>query len=245
MNPEAHFRTKLAEYARPTVEFDPVPLTADPFAHKLCTVGVALPTETWPEWNGKPMVGMLQINLTRLDFVPPILADFALVTVFYSNFFDGGPLPTNQCDNGEGWLVRNYRTLEGLVPIVNAPNNPKHAVPHDLAALPVLQEFPDIEYFPDDAPELYQAYEAVDTGDFETYTKLGIPPASERNKIGGFPSCIQYELVDQFPPEYEFAIQISTDAKAKLFIIDGGSIYFARNSNAPPHKEWVSDIQFF
>lgn len=77
-------------------------------------VEVGLPGEVWPEWNGKPMVPLLQLNCAELPFPVEELADIEVLTVFGTRFnkYDFDLLP-----NGAGWTIRSYSSREKLVPL--------------------------------------------------------------------------------------------------------------------------------
>jgi len=72
--------------------------------------GVGLPGETLPYFQGKPMLPLLQVNVTELPYVPPQLEKTKLFIVFLNRFEIPFGLP-----NGEGWLIREYDILEPLV----------------------------------------------------------------------------------------------------------------------------------
>src|SRR5260370_41480975 len=75
-------------------------------------VGFALPGETWPCFDGKPMHALCQINLTELPFRPPRLEDLELITVFI------GPdeLPTDGADaNCYNWCLGGSRGVERVL----------------------------------------------------------------------------------------------------------------------------------
>ncbi len=69
------------------------------------------------------MAGICQINLSELPHVPASLQDFALVTLFL-RLEAGVPWPPSDADNGEGWELRAYPDLEGLV-AVDGPKSPE------------------------------------------------------------------------------------------------------------------------
>ncbi len=70
---------------------------------------VMLPDEAVPEYNGKPMFPLLQINILELPYVPEQLSGTSLLVVLLNQ----DEIPFDQ-PNGEGWLIREYTNLEGL-----------------------------------------------------------------------------------------------------------------------------------
>lgn len=71
--------------------------------------GVSLADEGLPTWKGKPMFPLLQIRVDELPVIPDQLKGIALLVLFHN-------LEQHPFDepHGEGWLIREYATLEGL-----------------------------------------------------------------------------------------------------------------------------------
>ena len=84
----------------------------DPLSSWFGRVRVALPHETWPSHNGKAMLPLCQINCTELPYKLDVLSDIALISVFISQ--DDLPYDT---PNGEGWALRTYAAVDGLVEV--------------------------------------------------------------------------------------------------------------------------------
>jgi hypothetical protein len=75
-------------------------------------VRLAMPDEEWPADRGKPMLPLCQLNLTEMPFVPPNLNDVCLITVFISAISLSA-----DAENGDGWQLRAYPSLDGWVQI--------------------------------------------------------------------------------------------------------------------------------
>src|SRR5437868_2274212 len=103
----------------------------DPATSWFGKVNLALPGETWPCIDGKPMHALCQINLAELPFKPPHLVDLEMIAIFI------GPtkLPVDQ-PNGENWCLRAYKDLNSLCPLDQAnSSSPIKAFPmrsHDV-----------------------------------------------------------------------------------------------------------------
>ena len=74
--------------------------------------------ETWPEWEGKPMLPLAQINLTELPFKPKGLEDYAWISLFV----DEEETPFDEAQ-GNGWVMRAYKSLDELVPLKQVEAN--------------------------------------------------------------------------------------------------------------------------
>ena len=94
--------------------------TRDPFAGNFGMQPLALPGEAWPASGGKPMLYVCQLNLTNAPAVPPRLADIKLIT-----FFVEPETATLSEENGDNWVLRVYKSLAGLAPLVAPPGAPK------------------------------------------------------------------------------------------------------------------------
>jgi hypothetical protein len=71
--------------------------------------GVSLAGEGLPVWKGKPMFPLLQIRIDELPVIPEQLKEIALLVLFHN--MESHPFDQ---PHGEGWLIREYATLEGL-----------------------------------------------------------------------------------------------------------------------------------
>lgn len=186
--------------------------------------GVGFEDEGLPTYKGKEMFPLLQINVEELPFVPDELAETKLLVVF----FNQEDLPFDK-PNGDGWLIREYKTLEGLVPL------PQFDLSEILRPFPVRWEL--IE---DDAPGWETAWSLIDLTpvnkdeevnesfykDFKRY------PCT---KIGGYPDEVQGGIEQD-----NFVFQIGTEPKVCWQWVDRGTAYFFKSKNG----EWSWDCQF-
>lgn len=94
--------------------------TGDPFATHFGMTPVGLAGEEWPVSDGKPMMFVCQLNLTNAPVVPPRLGDIKLIT-----FFAEPETAQLNEENGHNWMLRAYKSLEGLAPLTPPAGAPK------------------------------------------------------------------------------------------------------------------------
>ena len=149
---------------------------ADPFASWFGRVRVALPDEAWPAHSEKPMLPLCQINCMELPYRPAAIADIAFISVFISQ----GELPYDT-PNGEGWMLRNYPTLDHLVE-TREPDPGGLIKPFPVRWNLCEEDYPcweDVEIeLPPDMEENYN----------------DLCENQEGSKVGGWPSLIQSEI---------------------------------------------------
>lgn len=92
--------------------FGETPPSRDPLASWGGRVAAARDMERWPMGEGGPMLAVLQMNLTEAPFVPDVIAEFQMLTVFIGPF----RLP-HLAEPHAHWSVRGYRDLEALAPL--------------------------------------------------------------------------------------------------------------------------------
>jgi hypothetical protein len=185
--------------------------------------GVSRPGEGLPQWNGKPMFPLLQVRIDELPFVPPQLEHVSLLVLFHS--LESYPFDK---PHGEGWLIREYAGIDGLVPLP-AVETPYRSFPIRWAKVT------------DDAPGWEDAWELLDMSavnadkaashsffyDFNRYSVT---------KFGGYPADIQHGVgVD------DFVFQIGSEEKVNWMWADNGIGYFHRS----PDGEWRFSCQFY
>lgn len=186
--------------------------------------GVCLASEPEVPFNGQPLFPLLQVRVSELPEVPKALEGIALLVVY----INASEVPYDKA-HGDGWLVREYHSLEGLAPC------PTRA-PKGLKSLPIKwtagkPERPDWEQ----ASELLDL-EALDESDSarERFDKL---PHHGATKIGGYPSEIQ-SLVDNAD---DYVLQIGSEEKAHWQWGHGGIATFARDAGGT----WTFGCQTF
>ena len=94
--------------------------TLDPFASNFGMTPLARAGEAWPEYGGKPMLFVCQLNLSNAPVVPERLADIKLIT-----FFVEPETAALHEENGHNWVLRAYKSLDGLAPMTAPPDAPK------------------------------------------------------------------------------------------------------------------------
>jgi len=190
---------------------------SDPFASWIGKVNVALPGEDWPTSAGRPMMPLCQFNMAEVPFRPENLSDVAFLTVF----IDQNELPMD-APNGEGWLLRAYSSVAGLVPIAPPVNR------GSIKPFPVRWELIEQDY-PcwDDVSSMAMRPESHEEYYDHFHTQDG-------TKLGGWPRLIQSEIfwapLNQHPANPEYVFQIDCEEKAQWSWGDGGVGHFGRGT---------------
>ncbi len=221
MNPD-EIRAILA---RPAVELttDDSPPVGPAPAGWLGRVNLARPGETLPlDAQGRPMWPLLQLVLTDLPAVPASLATTQALTVFVSPQL---PVDTKPAPNGQNWLLREYAHGEALVPVAMAcPDSPLQPLP--LHAGPPVADYPvwDGGGMSDKLLRNILALERA--GTIPNYFEWA--SLHRGHKLGGWPTFGQPGI--EFSPGFAFVLQIASDARAHLNVVDGGTIFLAKNA---------------
>jgi hypothetical protein len=201
----------------------------DPLASWFGRIAVGAPGEEWPVHNGSPMLPLCQINLTSLPFRPPHLDDMEMIAVFI------GPakLPIDK-PNGDGWLLRTYKTLSGLVPI-QGPDTRAAIRVFPMRPKVIEDDFPCWEDVPIEVPDEI-------SNDFQDLYEN-----TSGFKLGGWPSLLQGEIFwapwNRHPAEPEYVFQIDSNEKAGWSWGDDGVGYFGRGTAAGKENEWTLSWQ--
>ena len=189
--------------------------------------GACLENEKLPVYKGKEMFPLLQINISELPFVPKQLQETKLLVVF----FNRDEYPFNN-PNGEGWLIREYNSLENLIAL------PKLDLSKILKPFPIKWKLVE-----DDAPSWATASELVDMSVINKDAEAERFFEEEFNrfysvstKVWGYPDEVQHEI-DNWQ---NYVFQIGSEEKATWQWIDRGTAYFFRDTNG----EWSWDCQF-
>lgn len=201
--------------------------SADPLASWFGKVNVAASEEDWPTSEGRPMMPLCQFNLTEVPFVPESLRDVV--------FINQNELPIGT-PNGDGWVLRAYPTLDGLVAL--APPADKGFI----KPFPVRWELIEEDYPAwDDAaslrlpPEIDDNYHSL----FET---------QQGTKIGGWPFTVQSEIFwaprNQHPANPEYVFQIDSESKAHWSWGDAGFGYIGRGTGSA-RDVWTLEWQCY
>jgi len=206
----------------------------DPRTSWFGTVRVGLPDESWPEWKGRPMVGVCQINCAEAPHLPSSLGDVEMLSLFV-DFTDG--VPPDDSPNGEGWLLRAYSSRNALVSVTEP------AIDGRLRPFPVRWES-----IPEDMPareDLRTFLGSESDGVLEEFGELLGGPA-EGSKVGGWPFLVQGELFwapfNRHPANPEYVLQIDSEYKAGLSWGDQGILYIGRGTGGS-RETWTMTWQ--
>jgi hypothetical protein len=196
---------------------------ADPLTSWFGGHFVALGDEPWPQSPDGPMVPLLQLRVAELPCIHEALADVALLTVFV-----GQRLPVDTpVPNGSGWVLREYRSLEDLVPSASPDTG--------VRPFPVIWRLHE-----GDAPQWEAAWSICDMAELNRQNDAVALYSSRfstsyATKVGGWPSYIQGSPVQ---PTGQFVLQIATEPKANWAWGDSGNGYFYRDTSGHWWLDW-------
>lgn len=185
--------------------------------------GVCLPGEGLPVWKGQPMFPLLQIRTDELPVIPEQLKGIALLVLFHNREHHPFDQP-----HGEGWLIREYATLEGLelLPDLETPYRP----------FPVRWVSVN-----DDAPGWEDAWDIIDLSEVNDDTQASDSFFDDFNryggtKVGGYPMEIQHGVGIE-----DFVFQVGSEEKVNWMWADNGIGYFHRSAEGI----WQFSCQFY
>lgn len=178
------------------------------------------------------MMPLCQFNLKHVPFVPPTLADIALITLFVRC----GALPPDGSPNGEGWLLRSYSTLDGLVSLDG------QEVSGTIKPFPIRWEMIEEDYPTwDDTSHM-----DLPTDVYESYYNRF--QNADGTKIGGWPATIQSEIFwapyNRHAANPEYVLQVASEAKAHWSWGDAGIGYVGRGTGIA-RDQWTLSWQCF
>jgi len=235
----ASLRNRLSKPAS-LIEVGGMRPPTDPAVSWFGAVHLGAADAQWPRWQGAPMAPVAQLNLREAPFLPAALQDIALLTVFAANVALNGGEP-----NGDGWLVRAYPALDGLVPLAmpaeaRAPlteigcERPLKTLPirYSLLAadVPDWPDVPDDVSVPDEIEAAWEEHFVAHAG----------------SKLGGWPALLQDRIVwapfDDHPANPEYAFQIAAEPKAGFELFGDGIWYFGRGTG-DARDVWTFEYQ--
>lgn len=220
--------------------------TSSEFASIFGSVNLSLAGERWPQFDGKPMLPLCQINIADLPFTPIGLENILFLTLFMCN---GEWLPASNRNGEGGFVLRAYKSIEGLVTI-EKPSDEARASVYEfqhLKEVPIrfesFDDYPDWRSTLDDGmplgsllkkrlieliPEIKDDRWILDTAvDFITDSLQH----RECSKFGGWPSEIQGDPVHREEPENgRYVFQLCPEPEAGWMYGDCGSIVLSRGS---------------
>ena len=204
--------------------------------------GEGVPTDV----NGKQMMPLAQVFLPSMACVPLALTGLQLLTFWLSpdyrellRIHDGiKPFP----NTGAYYQVREYADLGGLE-YHDVPTTDNYLRAFPLRIGEVRSDYP-IWDGGGLSRELEDAVlELEDRGEIESY--YDIIDHEYGHKVGGYPSFCQSGILDSntgFGEGFEFVLQISSDEKIGLNVIDNGSLMFARHAAT---RQWRLYFDFY
>ena len=181
---------------------------------------------------GRQMIPLAQINVENIHEKPKSISDTKLITIFISQDY-----PLELAKNGENWLLREYTDNDKLVvKTIQISNNT--IKPFPLKPKPIDKDYPvwDGGGLTSDMED--KIIELEKSGEIENY--CDITHNEYGHKIGGYPSYCQSGI--NFGIDFEFTLQIASDAKANLNIVDNGTIFLAKNAKT---QEWKYYCDFY
>lgn len=200
------------------------------------TVTHAGPGEGWPEADGEPMHGVLQLLTRDLPVRHRALDGVDLLTLFVAEDF-----PVDE-PNGVCWCLRTYESVDGLTPLERPrrerdPRLPKAYDP-ELKPFPLrfseVEDWPSLDEVPIDLAREWRAHTYEDEHRYPTHIGL---------KVGGWPYCVQSEVYwherGEPVPDVEFVLQVDSDPKVGFVVVDSGVFYVGhRASTGTWHATW-------
>lgn len=181
---------------------------------------------------GETLLPFAQLYLPSLPFHSPLLKGVRVLSVFVAN-----PFPEPLEPMGERWLIREYRDDEVLVrKELAAPG--AFLKPMPIKAEAVAEDFPlwDGGGIPVEVEQAILDLER--SGRIECYYDL-ISHCYE-HKLGGYPSYCQSGI--DVGDGFEFVMQIASDAKIGLNVVDGGKLMFWKHRDT---GEWALYFDFY
>lgn len=176
--------------------------------------------------HGDLMIPVFQLCLDDLPLIPDVLKDTRALTVFIAK-----DLPMDLTPNGENWLIREYRKTDKLT-VKDLANPDSWIKPFPLKPQIVAEDYPvwDGGGIPGEIAAEILALE--DSGAIDDY--FDVTENHYGHKVGGYPSFCQPGI--DFGEGFEFVMQIASDDKAHLNIVDSGTIFLAKNAQTGAWK---------
>lgn len=215
---------KYKSYHKQAVEIEVDPRATeeivDVFESNFGRTVCGLPNDEWPTLEGKPLFFLCQFNLKEPKYVPPVLKDYALITLFANE----------RCSE---LVIRGYNNLEELTCLNSEKDKPCLTKSASIVWLEPYEDYPhwdDLVLENQDIPEEF----------FESEEYEGL--ITSCSKMGGYPSSIQSYPFDPLPEDVEFCFQINAEPQIKLYLVDRGTLYIGKRKST---LDWCYDLQFY
>lgn len=183
--------------------------------------------------NNRKMIPLATIFLDNLAYIPEMLKEIKLITVFVSiGILED--LANN--DLAQYFEIRLYKEIENLE---KCEYISEELLPFPLKPKLIENDYPDWEDLDDKMIKEIRKKEEEEGIDY-FYDIKDNDSSYMIHKIGGYPASIQGGV--GFSDGYEFVMQITSDSKARFNIVDGGNFYFGFNKQL---EKWEVYCDFF
>lgn len=236
-DPEPHVQNRLERPAS-VLEIGGMRATHAPNSSYFGDVRLQLPDEIWPEFHGKPLWPLCQLNLTAAPFRPEGLRDLEMITVFISQHFmemAGNVVDCTDVAPVGGWFIRCYSSMADLVEISPPDHDSPLFIQEARWRKNAYSDFPD----PDKGLISLTSEEELFLQDESEVEPI------EGLKLGGWPNCLQTKPWWEEKPsqaQFEYMLQIDSDTESNWSWGDGGIGFLARSRQNP--NKWALDYQF-
>ena len=188
-----------------------------------CLEGEGVPVDN----DGNQMYPLAMLFLNELPFTPDSLQGIDMLAIYFSKNIYNHLLRE---DFDGYYLIREYKRGDRL--------NPCNFVSDCIKPFPLIPSAVENDYPVWDGggipSELEEEILRLEDEEGIDYLDDIVEELYSMHKIGGWPTFCQPGV--WFGDEYEFVLQISSDPKANLNIVDRGSFYFYRNVNTGAWK---------
>jgi hypothetical protein len=180
------------------------------------------------------MVPIAQLNLREASYVPPVLKDLALITLFFAE-----PVLVDERQPGT-WLLRSYRALDGLAEIDANPSAVHDAWSGAAQWKPRRVQYKVVER---DYPCILDPRLSDELSDDVLDRWAEEATTSEQSKVGGWPYLLQsgMEWGTRHDEEIEFAFQLSGFNEGALPFRD--IIYYVGRRQDSSISDWFLNSQ--
>ena len=180
---------------------------------------------------GRLMLPLLQLSLEGLPYIPDGLQNTRMLTLFISEDLPDG-IATPDAD----WVLREYSTSDPLID--KDLENPDSYI----RSFPLKTTFLPEDYPVWDSGNISTDLEAEiirleESGEIDDY--YNVVEKHYGHKLGGYPTFYQPGV--NFDEDFEFKLQIASDEKVRLNIIENGTIFLAKHKH---NCQWQLYVDF-